>query len=40
MILSKSVKIRMNSKHISKYWKMGYKCGVNDIIEVDINVTK
>lgn len=36
MILTKSVLIKMNSKWISKYKKIGYNCKVNDIIEISM----
>ena len=34
MILNNSVFIKMNAKHISKYWSIGYKCKVNEIVEI------
>ena len=36
MIVTEKVFIKMNGKHISKYRDKGYKCNVNEIIEVDI----
>lgn len=36
MILTKSVFIKMNGKHIKKYIDLGYNCKTNDIVEVKI----
>ena len=36
MIITETVFIKMNGKHISKYRDKGYICNVNDIIEVKI----
>ena len=37
MIISKSVLIKMNGKHISKYRNRGYICNVGDTIEVKVD---
>ncbi len=37
MILTKSVFIKMNGKHIQKYIDMGYKCKTGDIIEIKVS---
>ena len=36
MIKTEKVMIKLNSKHIGKYMKRGYKGNVNDIIEINI----
>jgi hypothetical protein len=36
MILSKSVFVKMNSKHIRKYIEKGYLCKPGDILEIKV----
>jgi hypothetical protein len=36
MIITESIKVKVNSKHVSKYRALGYICKVNEIIELKV----